>query len=82
MITNDEGWVALKRFQTINKVVEVGGESYLFFTKANICLAWVRPEHVEAVLNIKRECCGGSRKPMFRYANESDVRRWTAGGGR
>jgi hypothetical protein len=82
MVTNDDGWVALKRFQTINKVVTVGGEEYLFFTKANICLAWIRPEHVGEILNIKKVCCGGSKKPAFRYANESDARRWNAGGGR
>jgi hypothetical protein len=79
---NDDGWVALKRFQTINKMVNVGGEEYLFATRANICLAWVRPEHAGQVLAIKRVCCSGSRRPMFTYANEADVRRWSAGGGR
>ena len=82
MVTNDDGWVALKRYQTINKIVKVGGEEYLFFTKANICLAWIRPEHVESVLNIKKICCGGSRKHQFRYASDVDARRHTAGGGR
>ena len=82
MVTNDDGWIALKRYQTINKIVTVGGEEYLFFTKANICLAWIRPEHIDQVLNIKKICCGGSRKPQFRYANEDDVRRWIVGGGR
>lgn len=82
MVTNDDGWIALKRYQTINKVVAVRGEEYLFFTKANICLAWIRPEHVDQVLNIKKVCCGGSRKPKFRYASDADVRIWTAGGGR
>ena len=82
MVTNDDGWVALKRFQTMNKIVNVGGDEYLFITKANICMAWIRPEHVESVLRIKKVCCGGSRKPMFRQANDDDVRRWTVGGGR
>ena len=82
MITNDDGWVALKRPQTINKVVTVRDEQYLFHTRANICLSWIRPEHVDSVLNIKRVCCGGKKKPMFRYANEDDARRWTNGGGR
>ncbi len=82
MITNDDGWIALKRYQTINKIVTVGGEEYLFYTKANICLAWIRPEHVGAVLNIKKKCCGGNTKSQFRYANENDARRWSAGGGR
>jgi hypothetical protein len=82
MVTNDDGWIALKRYQTINKIIKVGGEEYLFHTRANICLSWVRPEHVGQVLGITRMCCGGNKKPQFRYANEADVRRWTVGGGR
>jgi len=79
---NSEGWIALKRFQTINKLVTVGEEQYLFSTRANICMAWVRPEHVNQILSIKRMCCGGGKKSMFTYANENDVRRWTNSGGR
>jgi len=82
MVYNDDGWVALKRFQTINKLVIVGDEEYLFATRANICMAWIRPEHVDQVLAIRRVCCSGTKKPMFTYANEDDVRRWTNGGGR
>jgi len=79
---NDDGWVALKRYQTINKLVTVGDEEYLFMTRANICMAWVRPEHVDQILSKKKVCCGGSKRPQFRYANDDDVRRWTSGGGR
>jgi hypothetical protein len=82
MVYNDQGWVALKRYQTINKLVTVGGEEYLFMTRANICMAWVRAEHVSQVLSKMRVCCNNSKRPMFRYANEDDVRRWTTGGGR
>jgi hypothetical protein len=82
MVTNNEGFVALKRVRTINKIVNVGGEEYFFNTRANICMAWIRPEHVDGVLSIRRTCCGGSKKPDFRHANEDDVRRWTNGGGR
>jgi len=82
MEANEDGWIAIKRYQTINKVVSVGGEEYLFLTKANICMAWIKPEHAGAILQIKKECCGGSRKAEFRPANENDVRRWEAGGGR
>lgn len=82
MVYNDDGWIALKRFQTINKLVTVGDTQYLFATRANICMAWIMPEHVDAILAIRRVCCSGSKKPMFTYANENDVRRWTNGGGR
>jgi hypothetical protein len=39
--TNDDGWIALKRFQTINKIVTVGDEQYAFQCRFNICMAWV-----------------------------------------
>jgi hypothetical protein len=78
--TNDDGWIALKRFQTINKIVTVGDEQYAFQCRFNICMAWVRPEHVDQVLSITKMCCGGNRKPMFRYAQALDVHRWINGG--
>ena len=80
MVTNDDGWVALKRYQTINKVVMVSKEEYAFFTQNNICMAWVKPEHVGQILAIKKVCCGGGKKSQFLHANETDVRRWEFGG--
>jgi hypothetical protein len=53
---NEDGWIALKRYQTIPR------------------------EHVDQVLSITKMCCGGNRKPMFRYANALDVHRWVNGG--
>lgn len=85
MITNDAGEVAIKYYQTVPHTVKVAGqEYYAFVVRANICLAWIRPEHVAMVLSIRRKkCCGNGAKPNeYRYANESDVRRWTNGGGR
>jgi hypothetical protein len=77
---NENGWIALKRYQTINKIVTVGDEQYAFVTQHNICMAWVRPEHVDQVLAIKKVCCGGGKKSQFRPASETDVRRWESGG--
>jgi len=82
MVTNEDGWVALRKYRTINQIVSVGGNEYAFANRANICLAWVRPEHVDQVLSMKRVCCGGNKKPLFTYADEVSVRRWTNGGGR
>ena len=78
--TNEDGWIALKRYQTMNKLVTVSGEEYLFYSQNNICLAWVRPKHVGQVLAIKKTCCGGNKKPMFREATETEVRIWKFGG--
>ena len=77
---NNNGWIALKRYQTINKVVTVGKEQYAFCTSHNICMAWVKPEHVNQVLAVQRVCCSGSKKSQFFYASETDVRRFEHGG--
>lgn len=82
MITNDQGWVALTYYQPMPKQIEVGNTTYLFDVKAAISMAWIRPEHVDTVLEIRKQCCGGSKQRVFRYANEDAVRIWTNGGGR
>lgn len=82
METNEKGEVALRYYQSANKYVRVGGEKvfreYLFISgNAGISMAWIKPEDVEAVLAMKKECCGGYQSPMFHYANAMDVRLWT-----
>lgn len=83
MQKDGNGNVALKRYTTIPKVVKIKDVSYVFRVQANICMAWVREEHVAQIMAMMHNChCGGgSNLPEFRYANESDVRRWTNKGG-
>ena len=80
MITQGDS-TAIAYYQTIPHVVKVKGNEYAFVVKANICLAWVKNEDALAVLALTKVCCGGNKKTVYRYANESDVRRWTNGGG-
>lgn len=77
MITNADGWVAIKQLQTIPHVLTIRENEYAFVVKHNICLAWVRPEDEPQVMAVTRECCGGAKKPRYFYANELDVQRWT-----
>lgn len=80
--TNDRGDTALRYYQTIPHTIVVSGHQYAFVVRANICLAWIKAEHLEKVLSTTKICCGNSAKKVYHYANESDVRRWTNGGGR
>jgi hypothetical protein len=83
MIENTDGWVAIKYYQTIPHICRLGdGTEYAFAVQARICLAWIRPQHVNTVLHIVKVCCGGNKKTVYRLANESDVRQWTQRGGR
>jgi hypothetical protein len=71
------GYTAIKYFQQVPQKVKIGTDEYQFGVKANICMAWVKDEHVEAVLNITRVCCGGNKTHPYRVANDTDIRRWS-----
>lgn len=77
------GNIALVYYQPTQRLVRMGDRTeYVFVTQANICLCWVQEKHVAAFFAMKRHCCGGEGKTMFRYASETEVRRWTNRGGR
>ena len=81
-ISDENGNIAIKYYQTIPKIVKVGGSEYLFQVRANICMAWIPEEYGNIILAKTKVCCGGNKRKVFRLANENDVRRWTVGGGR
>lgn len=83
-IMNADGTkVAVSHYITTNPTVTMGdGTTYKFITQANICLAWVDPKHVPDLFTRRRKCCGGGGGPIFRYTNETELRRWTNKGGR
>lgn len=83
MVTNENGEVALRAYQTVQKLIKANGHNYVFVPKHNISLAWIKPEHVSTVLSITRNCnCGGNRNPYFRYADQHDVDIWNGTIGR
>lgn len=82
MITNEAGQTAIKYYQTIPHILQVGGKEYAFIVRAKICMAWIDPSHVDSVLSKVKICCGNNARKVYRPANENDVRQWTNGGGR
>lgn len=79
---DDRGWVAMKHYQPGQVLIQSmpSGHEYVAHTRANICLTFVCPEDVPAVLAKQGGCCNKKRQ-LFDFANEADVRRWTNGGG-
>lgn len=72
-----QGNVALRYRQDTSKLIRLGdGTEYLFRTLANACIAWVQPQHVEQVLAMTHQCCGGNRNVMFKKTNALTVYRW------
>lgn len=87
-IRNEAGQVAMKYKRQVPITVRCGNRNdgfkdYVFSIRANIPFTWVDEAHLPCMSNVKYGCCGGKRKRGgVIFANESDVRRWTAGGGR
>jgi len=79
MISNDAGEIAVTYYQNTNKRIRVSEVDYIFKVKKNVNLAWVKPGHVEQIFAIRKTCCGGSRKQVFRYSSEQEVRIWQYG---
>ena len=81
MIERD-GKVAIRRIPARVKLVTVRGTEYIFLIRGNVALCWVDKADVPDVLAIKQGCCGGGKKQVFYYADETHLRRWENNGGR
>lgn len=83
---SQEGLLAMKykRQQRALVTCKSRGEThqYVFAVRANISMAWVRPEDVPCCQAKTGGCCGQKKPGIIAFANEADVRRWTNGGGR
>jgi hypothetical protein len=80
MITNAAGDVAMVYNKPTGTHVKLGnGHEYQFVTRsAGVCMAWIQPGDVEAMLRIVHQCCSGSNpKNNFRPANQQQVNLWT-----
>lgn len=84
-ITNDAGQTAIKYYQPANRILvedTTSGKPCVFTCKASVTMAWVDEADVANLLARRKHCCGNTRRQIFFYANENDVRQWTNGGGR
>lgn len=85
-IVNEQGMIAMKYRKLFPMRVRCGGHpnyvTYIFTIHANIPLAWIAPEHLPCMSNVKYGCCGQKKRNGVIFANENDVRQWTNQGGR
>lgn len=83
-ITNDAGQVAMRYMQQTPAFITCNGHEYVFTVRAHIALAWIDPQDVTCMLNVRKGCggCGGKKKNVIFLTDETHVRRWTVGGGR
>lgn len=78
-VTNEQGQVAVRYYQPIPKLVELGnGHSYYFDVKFSVSMAWVDAEDVQTLFNTLGGCCGGQRQVFF-HASQDNVNFWVYG---
>jgi hypothetical protein len=80
-VTREDGWVALQHYTSNPAVVMIESDktTYSFSPKYNVSLAWVRPEHVAQLLQVKARMCCGRQANKFVYASPSNVSIWQTG---
>ena len=76
----ENGNVAIRRIPARPALIKVHGTEYLFRIQHNISLCWVKEADVPAVLAIKQGCCGGAKRQVFHYADQTHINRWNDGG--
>ena len=80
MITRN-GMVSMQHYNSngCTVIMEEDKTTYTFIPKMNVSLAFVKPEHVDALLRQKaRMCCGKSQNKFF-LASEINTNLWQYG---
>lgn len=75
-VVNENGDVAVAYYTTVPHTVRVGGVTYAFTVARNICMAWIKPEHVGGVLALMHRCCGSNYAVAYRLQNIGNTNRW------
>ncbi len=63
-------------YQCVQKLVTIRKKQYVFMIKYNISLAYIEPEHVDSILNMRGGCCGNNKRGIFRMASDQEIRIW------
>ena len=65
-VIRDDGFIAVQHRTSNGTNHKIGDVIYTFSPQHNVCLGWVAPEHVQAVLSeMARICCGKTSKKFF-----------------
>jgi len=80
MITNGAGWVAVLYYSANSTRINIEKEIYEFQYRRYFSLAYVRPEHVDILINRKGRGCGcpggESGRHLFRLATQQETDLW------
>ena len=80
MVRNSQGQIALRwTINTNGKTVQMGEKYYVFQPKMNVVMAWVDPQDVPSLLNVREKICNcnnGTKKLAFEYCSLVNVNLW------
>ncbi len=71
------GDIAVRRFPPNPQIVQIPGGAYLFEVRNSIAMAWVKPEHIQYILSLRKVCCGGNVTKPYHIADLSAVKLWS-----
>ena len=80
MIRNDAGEVALQHRTTNPATAKTAdGTRYHFIPKFNVCMCWVKEEHVDELMRMRARVCCGKKGQKFYYSTQINVNLWMTG---
>ncbi len=85
VVKNEQGEVAIAYYQPAEAYVDgsrvPSGRGYAFRTERAVCMAWVDPRDVDAILAMTKNCagCGNKARRLFAYATIGQVWMWATG---
>lgn len=75
-----DGLVAIRYYQPMPKLVQVGSEQYYFDCRHGVSLAFVPEVVVPISLEVMGGCCGGKKK-VITLATQAVYQHWLDGNG-
>lgn len=78
-MVEEDGKIAIRHWNSNPVAQVVNGNLYHFVPQYGASIAWVLPEDVPAMLDIKAAICCGVKKSKFDYATETAVKVWKTG---
>lgn len=80
-VVREDGWIAIQHFTSNPATVQIeaSGQVYTFSPQHNVSMAWVNPDDVPAILQIRARICCGKTKQKFQYASQVNVCLWETG---
>ena len=68
--------VALARYMELPDAIPAHGKIYSFTVRHGVSLCMVDEADVEAILSLRRGCCGGRTRGLVHRATPSQIEAW------